>query len=293
MINPPNPSDLQVHLLLPAEIDAHALPRDRTGLDPEALTELETSILLTGLRQPIEVFAIDLPGDAPPEAPRYGLVSGLRRLTAFARIHRDSPEARIPAFLRTPADIPDAMARMVAENEIRAEISPWEKGRIAVEAVDLGLFDTLDAAVARLYAGLDRHRRTRIRAIAEVVTEIGDRRLTNPETLSQNQLARLAAALRQGYGDLIDHALRHSTERSPDGQWRLILSILEEAEAEARTPTLTYRPGRPRRIAHPRIGLWIRRERTPEGWSLHFTGPEATGPLMEDIMDHVEQQFGK
>jgi ParB family chromosome partitioning protein len=37
----------------------------------------------------------------------------------------------------------------------------------------------------------------------------------------------------------------------------------------------------------------IRRERTPEGWNLRFTGPDATGPLMEDIMDYVEQQFGR
>lgn len=54
-----------------------------------------------------------------------------------------------------------------------------------------------------------------------------------------------------------------------------------------------YRPGRPRRIVRPRPGLLIRRERTAEGWNLRFTGPDATGPLMEDIMDYVEQQFGR
>ena len=51
--NPPIPpdtaTDTQVPLLDPAEID------------PAALTELETSILLTGLRQPIEVWKFSAP----------------------------------------------------------------------------------------------------------------------------------------------------------------------------------------------------------------------------------------
>ena len=41
----------------------------------------------------------------------------------------------------------------------------------------------------------------------------------------------------------------------------------------------------------PRPGLKIRRELAPEGWLLRFTGPEATGELMEDIMDEVERLF--
>jgi ParB family transcriptional regulator, chromosome partitioning protein len=167
----PDPDTPQVHLLDPAQIDADALPRDRTTLDEAALTELETSILLDGLRQPIEVWEFQTPRE---DGARYGLISGMRRLTAFRRIHKSRPEDRIPAFLRQPRDIPDAMARMVAENEIRSEISPWEKGRIVVQSVDEEIFPTLDAAVAGLYPTLDKQRRARLRAISEVVFEIGD-----------------------------------------------------------------------------------------------------------------------
>ncbi|MDH3263066.1 MAG: hypothetical protein OEM24_03620 [Paracoccaceae bacterium] len=39
-------------------IDVEALPRDRTSLCPEALAELRASILPSGLRQPVEVFAL-------------------------------------------------------------------------------------------------------------------------------------------------------------------------------------------------------------------------------------------
>lgn len=78
----------------------------------------------------------------------------------------------------------------------------------------------------------------------------------------------------------------------PATQWRLLLAILEEAEAEAKTPTLAYKPGRPRRVIRPRQDLVIRREKTQDGWALRFTGREATGPKMEDIMDYVEDMFG-
>ena len=282
--------DTQVHLLDPSEIDEAALPRDRTTLDDAALAELETSILIDGLRQPIEVWTFSAPRDS---GHRYGLISGMRRLTAFRRIHKANPEARIPAFLRRPADIPDAMAKMVAENEIRSEISPWEKGRLVVQSVDEDIFPTLDAAVNGLYPTLSRQRRARIRAVVEVVSEIGDHILTHPEALGMRQLTRIADALRRGFGPVIDGALKHSSDRSPEAQWNILRPVLEEAESEARTPQLAYRPGRPRRIVNPRIGLQIRREQTSDGWNLRFTGPDASGSLMEDIMDYVEQQFGR
>jgi ParB family chromosome partitioning protein len=122
---------------------------------------------------------------------------------------------------------------MIAENEIRADLSPWEKGRIVVEARDQGLFDTLDEAVARLYPALDRNRRARIRAVAEVVEGLVDGTLERPESLNQHQLSRLANAIRAGLADLIQHALSQSSETSPAGQWRLLHPIMEEAEEEA------------------------------------------------------------
>jgi ParB family chromosome partitioning protein len=288
--------------LIPLDaIEARAMPRDRTAVEPEALAELQSSILASGLRQPIEVFAaVPEPGDP---GPRYGLISGYRRLAAFRALASGSDPrfATIPVFIRRPADEAEALADMVAENEIRADLSPWEKGRIVVESRDQGLFPTLDDAVARLYPALNRQRRNRIRAVADVVEELGDI-LAEPETLAQQHLLRLSATLRAGLGDLIQTALAQSSEATPKVQWRTILPIIEEAEEDTREATRPgaanrtrrdYKLGRPRRIARIRPGLMIRRERTPEGWNLRFTGPDATGPLMEDIMDYVEQQFGR
>ena len=45
------------------------------------------------------------------------------------------------------------------------------------------------------------------------------------------------------------------------------------------------------RAAHVsiRAGLTVRRELAAEGWVLRFTGPEATGMLMETVLDEVER----
>ena len=267
-----------------AEIDENALPRDRTHLDDTALQELRLSIATHGLRTPIEVFQTDQ-GSA--------LISGFRRLTAIRALHtltQNPAHASIPATILHPKSIAEALTLMVEENDIRADLSPWEKGRIAVAARNHGHFDTIDAAIAALYPVADKMRRSRLRALALVVEEL-DGHLTAPETLSLRQSLRLAAALRAGFTDLIRVALDQSHTKTPEANWTLLLPILDEAEQSLKDPT-PYRPGRPRRIITPRRGLTVRRELAPEGWVLRFTGPEATGMLMETVMDEVERLVG-
>jgi hypothetical protein len=79
------------------EIDEAALARDRTAHDAAALDELEASIAASGLRMPVEVYAL-----AAPAGPhRYGLISGFRRLAAFRALHQSTGAERyaaIPAF---------------------------------------------------------------------------------------------------------------------------------------------------------------------------------------------------
>ena len=265
------------------QIDEAALPRDRTTVDPTALSDLSLSIAAHGLRMPIEVFAAN--GDT---GHAYGLISGFRRLTA----HRDLGLPTIPAFLRTPADGATAMAAMIEENEIRADITPWERAHILLTAIDAGLFPTLDDALPRLFPTYDRFRQNRLRATAEVVQHFGDHTLTDPHTLSQRQLTRIATNLRAGMGDTMLVALQESSDTSPAVQWSLLSAIMDDAEAEAKGPKLKYKTGRPRYHARVQDDLTVRREKTKDGWNLRFTGSTARGPLMEDIMDHVEDMFG-
>ncbi len=181
---------------------------------------------------------------------------------------------------------------MVVENDIRADVAPWDQARIAVEATG-GVFPTLDEAVTHLYRSATRQRRSRIRAIADVVLAY-EGLLREPHTLNAHRLLRLAAATRAGLEDVIQHALKESRAKSAASQWQVIEPILKEAEGEAAgRAEEDPRPGYPRRIRRVRATLSIRRELAPEGWTLRFTGPDATGPLMSDIMDEVERMFGR
>ncbi len=269
-----------------AAILADALPRDRSHLDATALTELRTSIARSGLRQPIEVFATD---------DGYALISGLRRLTAVRQLHDMTGHDRytsIAAFLRTPADIQSALAAMIEENDIRAELSPWDKGRIALETVAQEFFPTLDAAIQSLYPNASRQKRARLRACAAVVEEL-DGLLTTPEEMPERHLLRLASALRGGFTDLIVHILQECRGQSYASQWSTLLPTLIEADkGEDETPATPTSPARPRRLLHLKRGLIIRREETPTGYALRFSGPEAKRKgLMDDVMDEVERWF--
>lgn len=280
--------------LLPlAEIRDDALLRDRTALDAGLIDELLASILAEGLRQPIEVWTLS----KPTNNHRYGLISGLRRLTVFRRL-ATSPSgtafATIPAFVRTPENLPAAMAAMVSENEIRAEITPWEKGALIAATVEDGLFPTPDAAVEALYPALPRQKRARLRAFALVVDELQGR-LTTPERLTVARMERLAACLRGGYTALIHDILDDYRDRNLDAQWSALAPVFAEAAASPEEEVLPHpflTQGRPRRLLHLRQGLTLRREWTRTGWCLHFTGPEAKkGGLMDDVMDEIERLF--
>lgn len=268
------------------QIDADALPRDRSALEPEALNELATSIATSGLRQPIEVWAY--PDPSGPH--RYGLISGLRRLTA----HQQLAERRgngdfttIPAFIRTPASIPAAMAAMVAENEVRADITPWEKGKTLIVATQSGIFDTVEAACATLHPTATRQKRARLRAFAEVVEEL-DGSIATPEALTTRQMHHLSAALRRGLGELIALTLADHRRAGFASQWQALLPILNEPVE----PETANTPGRPRRVLHLKQGLVIRRERSRDGWILRFSGPEnKKGGLVDDVIDHIERMF--
>jgi ParB family transcriptional regulator, chromosome partitioning protein len=267
-----------------AEIRESALPRDRTATDPAAMDELTLSIATHGLRQPIEVWAL-----ATPEPPwRYGLIAGFRRLAAV----RSLGLATIPAFLRQPASVAEAMQAMVSENEQRSDLSPFERARVLAAAVDEGIFTTLDEAIAALHPEASPTKRTRLRAIASVVEALGHR-LCQPEAFSQQLLLRIAAALNAGFEPVLLSALAEHGDTTSETQTRRIAGILTEAELEARTPVAAPpSPGRPKRLLRPRPGLTVRRERTDRGWSLHFTGADAHGMMIEGVMDDIERMYG-
>jgi ParB family transcriptional regulator, chromosome partitioning protein len=277
-----------VHLIPLDAIDEHALARDRTAADPAALDELAASVAAAGLRMPVELFALE------GEPGRYGLISGFRRLAAFRALRAaaldPAPYAAIPAFVRAPAGVAEALTAMVEENAIRCEVSAWEQAAIALTARDRGVFATADAAIETLYANLSRDKRRRLRAIAQLVEEL-EGHIAAPESLSLRQLLRLAAAASRGYAPLMRHALAESRDKAPEAQWRTLLPILTECEAPD-IPDPQPSRSRPRRTwTASHHAIRIRRELTRDGWCLHFTGRDATGPLIDDVFDEIERLF--
>ncbi len=220
-----------------SEISTEEFTRDRMGLDREELDELKISIRSNGLRLPIEVFELTEPG----QGAHYALISGLRRLTAVRELY--GPEARIAALVRAPRDAAEAIAAMVEENEIRANLSHYERGRVAALAVGQGRFADLDEAVARLFASASKAKRSKIRSFALVHEELGDM-LSFPQALTEKGGLRLANALRAGYEARLRAALSEGQGVDAGSEWLAMQPVIEEAEAGGRTAS---RGGRPRR----------------------------------------------
>ncbi|GKY86808.1 ParB/RepB/Spo0J family partition protein [Sinisalibacter aestuarii] len=266
-----------IQLIPTASIDEAALPRDRSALDTRALEELRASIAANGLRLPIEVF---------PTETGYGLLSGYRRLMAMRALEEMYGErfATIAAFIRPAEDIAAAFVRVVEENDIRENLSPWERGRTLVVARDAG-YETLDAALAALYPHADRRKQGRLRMLAEVVEALEDD-IDLPETWSENRLLRIGQALRLGWDELILAALATA---SPGEEWAAIEPLI--TECESLPPDQRKTPGRPRRLVHIPWGLTIRRERTRHGFVLHISGRRATDSLVADMLEEIERWF--
>jgi ParB-like chromosome segregation protein Spo0J len=180
-------------LALPLDaVDAGYLLRDRIAADPEETASLIESLRTHGQRVPIDVT--DLGGG------RYGLVSGYRRLAALKALLAETGEARfatVAALVRRPETAAAAYVAMVEENEIRAGLSYWERGRIALRAAEAGVFPDLPAALRALYGAASRARRSKIGTFAGLVAAL-DGVLRFPTAVPERLGLALAQALEAG-----------------------------------------------------------------------------------------------
>ncbi|PWR03577.1 chromosome partitioning protein ParB [Meridianimarinicoccus roseus] len=280
-----------------AEIVADELTRDRMIMDPEAMDELKTSIALNGLRLPIEVFEIAEPGDGP----KFGLLSGFRRLAALRALEAETGDrayGRVRAILRHPGNVAGAYLAMVEENEIRASLTPYERGRVGVLAVQQGAYDSVEQAVNGLFHAASKAKRSKIRSFALVHEELGDM-LAFPEHLSERAGLRLAVALRAGLAGRLREALATGQGVDAESEWALLEPVVEIAEAETREPA---RGGRPRRnAAAPKgssegpgffrldNGVTIRRESDSKGYYIRLEGKQVDADMVETVMFEIKR----
>lgn len=163
-------------------VQTHHFVRDRMELDEEEMHALRTSIAERGQQTPIEVLAL--------RDGKYGLISGLRRMEAL----RSLSVPHVLAFVRKPESSQDAYRAMVEENEIRTNLSFYERANIAVEAVGQGVFANVRAAVQGLFAHAPKARRSKILKFVTVCTALGES-LRFPTVIPEHLGLALAQAI--------------------------------------------------------------------------------------------------
>ncbi len=277
------------------EIDADAMVRDRAALDADDMLELRLSISANGLRLPIEVY--ELPVTDRADAPRYGLLSGYRRLMAVRELLGLTEEVRfktIRAIVRPQAETDAAFVAMVEENEVRSELSHFERGRISVISAQQGAFLNVEDAVNKLFATGSKAKRSKVRSFALIFEELGDM-LEFPDALSEKRGLKLAQALRQGGEGLLRDALAAASSASSDEEWALIEGVIETLDAPVKDPK---RGGRPKTAA-PKSGwqkadavvtssgITIQRQDEADGFLLRLEGAQLDSTLMEDLVEEI------
>ncbi len=171
------------------DIQADHLNRDRMGLDAEELEALKTSIKARGQQTPIEVVMLKDGG--------YGLISGWRRLSALKALLAETGEAHfgvVKALIKPIDTVSDSYIAMVEENEIRANLSLYERARIASEAARIGVYPTPARAVSELFANVPATKRSKIAAFLPIHERLGPA-LRFPEAIPEKLGLALAKAL--------------------------------------------------------------------------------------------------
>ena len=262
------------------QIDTGHLTRDRRDLqrDGEDWAALKASLAARGQQTPIEV--VDLGAGAEP---RYGLVSGLRRVSALRELLDETGEDRfalVLALIRPARATVDNLIAMIEENEIRSGISYFERGRIAALAAGEGVFEDADAAVEELFGSSNRNRRYKIRCFVTVFEVVGDR-LMYPEAIGERLGIQLAKAIREGRGpDLISALADLPQPRTAAGELAVLSAAVKDGPAGDDASDDAPEGGR----SEPLVASWS----GPRGQKVIARSDPASGRVTVEIDGLVE-----
>ncbi|MER5174076.1 ParB/RepB/Spo0J family partition protein [Thioclava kandeliae] len=261
-------SGRMVEMLPLDQVEASHLIRDRlvTGDASEEMDVLVSSIRARGQQSPVEVL------DRGAQAnPRYGLISGWRRLAALRQLANEGHGTNtVLAVIRHPNSSADAYVAMVEENEIRADISFYERARIVVKSLEAGVFENPKEALNTLFGNVSRAKRSKIKSFMMIVEAL-DGYLRFPAALSERTGLNLVKRL----------------EADPDlGAFlskRLAATPASDAETEARylaaspRPTLLSRP----EVSSTRRNFELVLDK--EAQELRIAGPDVDEALFSDL----------
>ena len=208
------------------QVDETHLVRDRVELDPEEMQVLQTSLRERGQQTPIEVVQLG------PDS--YGLISGWRRLTALRALEQEGrPIHAVQALIRQPNAASDAYRAMVEENEIRANLSFYERARIAVQAAKQGIYKSAFHAVQGLFSAARSSKRSKIMAFTVLVDMLDDK-LRFPSAIPEKLGLSLAGHLQNtdGFQRRLSEALRKATIETATDERAVLDRTLKNAGSE-------------------------------------------------------------
>ena len=220
-------------------IKADHLVRDRLALDAAEMNALKTSLQARGQQTPIEV--VDLGQGS------YGLISGWRRLNALKELQADGGEvAHIQALIKPIDSVSDSYVAMVEENEIRANLSFYERARLAAEAAKLGVYPTAQRAVQALFASASSSKRSKIMTFL-VVHDALDAALQFPAAIPERVGLALAGAIEADAG--FAARLRDLLRKTPAQDAKDERATLERALARAGKANTAPKPAKGKEVA--------------------------------------------
>ena len=231
------------------------------------------------------------------QGPRYGLLSGFRRLRAVQNLRGLSGQERyatIKAVVRDPETLGGPFAAMVEENEIRSSLSHFERGRIAVIAAQQGVFGSVEAAVDALFPQASKAKRSKIRSFALIFEELGDM-LSFPHVLREKDGLRIAAALREGAEGRLREGLAATTPETAADELDRLMAILSRLDPAPARPERGGRPtvsaGQRGRAGHQSA---IRLSSGHDGvtWFIRIEGDGVDASLVDDALRHLRQTLG-
>ncbi|QEW24010.1 Plasmid partitioning protein ParB (plasmid) [Marinibacterium anthonyi] len=265
-------------------IAAGHLVRDRIQLDEDEMGALIASLRARGQQTPVEVVKVG--------SGRYGLISGWRRLTALRRLHEETGEARfatVRALVIAPESAEAAYVAMVEENEIRANLSHYERARIAHRAVAEGVFDSPRAALQGLYGSVTRSKRSKIGSFIGLVEAL-DGDLRYPWAISEKLGLALVKLLEDGGAEDLRARLAQANPQSAEAE----IAVLQAALAPAVAPPA---PKPEKAAAKPlpdltrydiTSGLVLRH--WPESGRIEISGDQVDARLLGELKDWLERR---
>ena len=287
-------------------IDETYLVRDRIVQDEEDMQSLMDSIRARGQQTPIEVVR----RDGAPGVLTHGLISGWRRLTALRRLYEETSESRfatVKALIVRPDSAADAYLAMVEENEIRVNLSHYERARIAMRALAEGVYPDQRKALLGLFLNVPRAKRSKIASFVTVVQAL-DAVLRYPTAIPEKLGLSLARLFEEdpSAGPALADRLRAARVESVAEELTLLQGALldqnktllpgsePDLPAPAPLPTAPMSPAKPRLrsldpVAAPgeRISLQaapgVRLAFTADQHKIELSGDGVTADLMAEL----------